>query len=409
LFPIYYSLKWIFKGQINAAIICYPIFFFFYPLHLIFDITLGFPEFPKKFLNLEVAMKNSYSNYIYFLILVSIITIFLISQRRPRFNISLNFKQKYNTKKKFTVNILIIISILLLSYFLITPTPSIYLIYGKIRSSPDLITADGYSKVAFYSLASAVIIIICRLIDGAYCSTKKRILYLSLILIAIYLNNKRLIFVFIPIYYLVELFIYNNRKKLFNFFISIILFVIAYYLYAENMKFSDKVMDTKLLYFYLRHELSRDDILLFSIYYRIIENKEILEYPGQSFVATILNYFPRELYLDKPYPYGQYLTNSLMYGKLGHGLLGWTVTTSIYDEFISNFSYYGLFIIPIFTFIYLKKIDSIKNIKKKLFFIFLYFLLLIFHTSPYAILIYYAIWLIIFRPLLVAISQGVKN
>ncbi|WP_305461376.1 hypothetical protein [Photobacterium leiognathi] len=106
-----------------------------------------------------------------------------------------------------------------------------------------------------------------------------------------------------------------------------------------------------------------------------------MEYPGQSFIATLLNYFPRDFYSDKPYPYGQYLTNSILYSKVGAGLYGWTVTSSILDEFVSNFKVFGLIISFIFIYKACNIIDRVKNIKFRLFLMFIFMLLFIVHTS----------------------------
>ena len=174
-----------------------------------------------------------------------------------------------------------------------------------------------------------------------------------------------------------------------------VLMAVAYYSYANFIKLSTMVVNNDLIYFYLRHELGRDDTMQFAIYQTIVNGREIMEYRGQSFIATILNYFPRDFYSNKPYPYSQYFTNNLLYGRIGAGLLGWSVTTSILDEFVANFHFLGLPLSLVFIAYFIQYIDKQAKINIKLFFMFLFVLLVMLHTSPYALLVYIAGWIVI--------------
>lgn len=405
LIPLFYSTKRIIKNKINAAILIYPVFFIFYPLHLFFDITVGIPDYPSKFYSLDKATHNFTTVIIYLIIQSIYISIFFYFQRKIFYNIEIN-KLK-NTK---IIKAIILSLAFLLSFsFLFSPDPSIYITYGNIRNTIDPTIIHAHIKVALITQITAILILICRVLDGKHCSVLMRAIYLLIILIAVYLNNKRLIFAIIPLFFFVELLINNNSKNIFKFVIALVAFSLFYYIYSELFKHVDKKMTSDVVYFYLRHELGRDDIMLFSIYQKIINGLPIMEYPGQSFISTILNYFPRELYLNKPYPYSQYLTNNLITGNIGAGLLGWSVTTSILDEFISNFGSFGIILSFFFLIGSFRYIDNLKSNNKRLFFIFLFYLLLIVHTSPYGLLVYYAIWLMLFRPILVFISNGIKK
>ncbi|EJD6613940.1 hypothetical protein M0L22_RS11265 [Providencia rettgeri] len=405
LVALFYSAKKIVVNKINAAILIYPVFFIFYPLHLFFDITMGIPDYPSKFYSLDKATHDFTTVMLYLAIQFVYISIFIYFQRKETYSIEIDRLRN----GKILKTILLSLAIILTFSFLFSPDPTIYIIYGAIRNTTDPVIIEGHIRIALLTQVAAILILICRILDGKICSTTMRAIYILILMLAIYLNNKRLIFAIIPLFFFVELLIKNNRKTVMKFFIALFLFSLFYYIYSELFKHIDKKMTSDVIYFYLRHELGRDDIMLFSIYQRIVNDVPILEYSGQSFIATILNYFPRELFLDKPYPYSQYLTNNLITGNIGAGLFGWSVTTSILDEFISNFSIVGIILSFIFLVLYFKFVDKQKNNNRRLFFIFLFYLLIIVHTSPYALLIYYAFWLILFRPVLVFISNGIKK
>lgn len=395
LYPLQYSLRSFLNGKINAAVILYPIFFVFYSIHLLLDVIYGVPIYPKKFHSFYLATQNLETVIIYLLYVVSVTGVFTYLQKKRKY-ILVEGRKRQSLIVLVIKSFLLLFAIYLSLYFLLSPNPLDYLVYGDIRTVTNSAAKLYYSKVAFFSMISGFIILVLRASDGSRCSQSKRIVYILILLLDIYLNNKRLVFSFIPLYYLLEVF-FSDKKKIptLKFAISMILMVIAYYSYANFIKLSTKVVDNDLIYFYLRHELGRDDTMQFAIFQTIVNGREIMEYRGQSFISTILNYFPRDFYSNKPYPYSQYFTNSLLYGRVGAGLLGWSVTTSILDEFVSNFHILGLPLSLLFIAYFIKYIDKQTKINIKLFFMFLFILLIMVHTSPYGLLVYIAGWVVI--------------
>ncbi|MFA0313068.1 hypothetical protein AB4495_21240 [Vibrio splendidus] len=393
LFPLFFSIKKIFTGRINTAIVIFPVFFLFYIVHLFLDVVLGKPIYISKFYSLEVAVSDTSTILIYLSYLILITLLFCRLQRRPSFEVNriLNFNSIPNRVKRM----LLALAFVLTFTFILSPNPADYVVYGKIRDvvNNSEIASQFYGKVALISMVTGLLVLLLRVLDGSQCPTYKRLIYLSLIIISIYLNNKRLIMSFLPLYFFIEVFFSNNKRRAsFGFVVSVFIFFIIYYLYSVNVKLINKGDDSELLYFYLRHELGRDDTLMFAINRTIIHGKDIMEYPGQSFVATLLNYFPREFYENKPYPYGQYFSNALLKDNVGPGLFGWTVTTSILDEFVSNFKIFGLPLSLLFVYFSCSIIDSVKSTHFRIFLMFIFMLLFIVHTSLYAMLIYIALY-----------------
>ena len=395
LYPLLYSLHSFLKGKVNAAVILYPIFFIFYSIHLFLDVLYGVPIYPKKFHSFYLATQNLETVIIYLLYVVSVIAVFTYLQKKRKY-ILVEGRKRQSLIFLVIKSLFLLLAIYLSLYFVSSPNPLDYLVYGDIRIVTNPEAKTYYSKVAFFSMISGFIILVLRASDGSGCSKRKRIVYIFILLLDIYLNNKRLVFSFIPLFYLLEVF-FSEKKKIpaLKFAISMVLMAVAYYSYANFIKLSTMVVNNDLIYFYLRHELGRDDTMQFAIYQTIVNGREIMEYRGQSFIATILNYFPRDFYSNKPYPYSQYFTNNLLYGRIGAGLLGWSVTTSILDEFVANFHFLGLPLSLVFIAYFIQYIDNQAKINIKLFFMFLFVLLVMLHTSPYALLVYIAGWIVI--------------
>ncbi|OEE86165.1 hypothetical protein A1OQ_02885 [Enterovibrio norvegicus FF-162] len=394
LLPLSYSMLYFLKGRTNTAVIFYPVFFLFYPLHLLFDVVFGVPYYPKKFSQLEIAVGNHEVISVYLIYIFFLITLIWCLQLKVKVRVSDILP---NSKGELKLNISRALMLLLTIssfYFISSPNPEDYLIYGKVREVVrGMLFLDPiamhYGQVAFFSMISAFFILVVRVMLGKECNNKVRKWLIFLLLVNIYVNNKRLVMAFLPLFYLVEIFIFDGKKgSIRNFILSLVIFAACYYLYAVYLKIDSSKLDEDLIYFYLRHELGRDDIMMYVIQKKIFLNGYIMEYPGQSFIASLLNYFPRGLYADKPYPYSQYLTNVMISGNVGAALMGWTVTTSVFDEFISNFGSIGLLLGPIFLISYCRFTDNISTPTFKLLFVFVLMLLIIVHTSPYATLLY---------------------
>lgn len=221
IIPLFYSAKKIFiANNVNAAILIYPVFFIFYPLHLFFDITIGIPDYPSKFYSLDKATHDFTTIIIYLAVQFVYISIFNYFQRKNTYSIEIN-KLKNG---KILKTILLSLAIILAFSFLLSPDPTIYVSYGAIRNTTDPTIIEGHLRVALLTQVVAILILICRILDGKTCSTTMRTIYILILMLAIYLNNKRLIFAIIPLFFFVELLIKNNRKTVMKFFIALFLF-----------------------------------------------------------------------------------------------------------------------------------------------------------------------------------------
>lgn len=84
IFPLVYSIKNIIQLKINAAILYYPVFFIFFPLHILFDLTIGKPNYGNQFYNFSRSYDDNLTNLIYLFFLLFLILTFIYLQRKNK-------------------------------------------------------------------------------------------------------------------------------------------------------------------------------------------------------------------------------------------------------------------------------------------------------------------------------------
>lgn len=394
-----FSLMHIKNKKINTAILYYPIFFFFFPLHDLLNVFVGYPNFPKKLALIQRSLTDENTLYYYYTLMILLNCLFFLFFLSKRISISLDFIVDYSSALHEKINPFKII-VLLIALFgpvsvLFSNDPSIYLYYGEIR---DYIDTDFYETHAFVVLAtnfSILAIVLLRMSLGRNISTVTSLLFFLILILDVYFNNKRFVFIFFILYFLVSYHFSEMRfKSLFYIIIPLLLTSYMYVYYAQNIKYSEE-QNNEEVYAALRHELSREDILKYTIYKRLVLKENILEYDGEGFVSIFTAFIPRNFYYEKPYPYSQYITENILYNRIGPALLGWTITNGFYDEFIGNFSYLGIALLLLFIALVILFIDREKNIQNKI----LMFLLFVFYTmtnvSWYIEIVYFLFFLII--------------
>ena len=115
-------------------------------------------------------------------------------------------------------------------------------------------------------------------------------------------------------------------------------------------------------YLNYRVDFARDSQMMFGIFAQLPESQlRILDYPGQSLLFTLTSIIPRSFWPEKPYPYAVYFTNALFLRDSDEPL-GWGMTTSLFDELVSNLGLWaGLLAGPLVVILACKLIDRIRD------------------------------------------------
>lgn len=202
-------------------------------------------------------------------------------------------------------------------------SPVLYiLISGKLKSflMYSTTTARGLNENSFSVVMSMLILLSIYAFSTNFFSktiTKKSCILLIIYSIAIaWLQGKRFI---VALMGLVYLFFYTRtdisvktRRKLYYMMplLFVLLMAFSYFYLVVVRPLSDNSFFS--IYDMLRVDFGRDDVIKFVINQEFFLNKPLLDYPGETFISTILIFVPRAIWPAKPYPHYMYLTSRIL-------------------------------------------------------------------------------------------------
>lgn len=395
LFVFFLSVKNLLAGRINAASMYYPVFFLFFPFGLLLDFLFGSPSYyliiPGYLVDrVGVETELIYSLFVFF---ASLISLFYIRFGRVDNNITFDV----SGRKLYFLKFILILFIFLgpISIFF-TSQPWLYFSYAAVRDFQGTYIYEQHSVVAGLTLLSAFSIIAYRFIDAKKFGVKAFLLLFILIL-DIYFNSKRLISFFVILFFVLDYIRFGQGRVYPKIFLmTAVCFVGFFYIGYEKVDYERSQAES---YAANRIDWGRDANMKFVINDVLVKNESIVDYPGQSFVFTFLAFLPREFFenyfgLNKPYAYSQYLTGKVVTGYQGPALLGWGLTTSIFDELISNFRWFGLLLCFLYLIFFFEIIDRAKSFSKKFFFLLIMALTTTLQPEPYIVFFYFFLYFV---------------
>lgn len=190
-----------------------------------------------------------------------------------------------------------------------------------------------------------------------------------LVLIAIvnsYIHGKRSVVAIFIFFLALSFFVTKviSRRSLAAAIVGLtVFFVFFLFAYGKNIDAGDGVLG---IMQGMRVDFSRDYSLKFVIYNELLNDNKVLPFKGASYLFLLTFFVPRFIWLDKPYPYAVYFTNSFFGNFGGDYLYGWGLTTSFVTEAVSNLGWAGLLLFPVFYIYSLKKIDRLNRLGVKI-------------------------------------------
>lgn len=395
--PLLISIFYLTKGFLNTAVVIYPVFFVFYISPSFLNILYGIPNYSPKFENFRVASNDYLTDVIYSTFVCALLVFFtwkLLASRKRKLIKGITYGKSTINKLLFLFSM----SGIILVFF--APNPEVYFVYGEIRGMYGSEDYIYYAYVSFACVISAFCVLILRFNCGNKINVVKGMILVTILILDAFFNGKRLLMFFIPVYFMIG-YLYSNNKGLdaIKVLLSFLVFISLYNFYTDEIKF--KNLNTKSdeeIYEGLRIDFGRDDVLKYAIYKNIVVGESIVDYPGQTILGTLVAYIPRSYFPNeemKPYPYAQYLTNSLVYNQSGAGLKGWTVTTSFIDEFISNFWVLGFFVVILFYNKCFNYVDELESQNYRFYFYIVLAFLHVIHPHGFMPLVYVGLFIII--------------
>lgn len=342
-----YSVVSLMKGNRASIHFIIIVFYVFFALPLFFEVFIGTPRYNYK-PGFQIATKDFNTNLIY-CIYISIIPLIWLGTSTPKKKYDVSSFEKSSTLISILKVILILFIISPAVALLFAPDPSIYLNYAV--SKRDLL--HGAIAVYHQNIATLSFLSVISL-GGFLILTQKGIIrYLILFSpfygIAVWTNGKRFILVLLMViifYILWQKGILKGLKLIVGGLVFVAILLTYSYSYELDTRYTSNT-NFETVYQNNRIDYGRDDVTKMAIYSELSKSP-ILEYRGQSLLFYITMFIPRELWPDKPWPYAIYVTSTLLGETGAYFYYGWSMTTSILEETISNFGWLGMLIGPLF-------------------------------------------------------------
>lgn len=352
--------KFLTKPSIVGPI--YVVFVLFFCLPVVFDFFIGIPEYNSKFYNFKRAAEHLETSIVYNLYMIFISVLFITKINSEKYFVNTESIGRVFVRIYKRKGILLFLGLLPLFILPFVDDVGMYLTYRALnanyevnRGAIDALLINSTTISVFASILYWFLNI--KYSNKSYKGIVSCLLFL-LVFCAAFINGKRYILAIIIILLLGLYYLYGikSKKKILISTIMLSALLLSFLsFYGKNIgsNFSET-------YTGFRIDFGRDDVTKYVIYKEFFLEESILEYPLQSFLFDFTFFVPREIFLEKPYPYSVYLTNRLLDIDLNEPL-GWSMTSSIFEECLSNLGLLG-FLFPIFYFYLLKRVNKLSVI-----------------------------------------------
>lgn len=405
-------LKRLINGNVTAYTIILPIFLIFYVVPVYLDMLFEYQFLgPHYSAAAYLALIDNQASYIYNYYIGTVLLIFLTASYRDKKNINLSasmingFYQKLDRNKVY----LLVFLLVPIALAVLSKDYSYYTDYVNRARSEGNSLQQLASKMATLTMpVFAMLSVLCmhNIIKGKKISGSLFLILILLMLFVadVYIHGKRSSVASFAFFW-VLLVVLTKQLTFRGIVLFLILIISLFYsfmiFYGKNIEEATSLFD---LYKGLRIDLSRDYGTKFIIFHELLNDNYVLPYKGASLHFLSTFYIPREVWESKPYPYAVYVTNSF-FGHFGEAnLYGWGLTTSILMELVSNTSWLGLIIFPIFYIWAIKKIENASSLVVQGLGILLLVLLLVLHAVAilylimlFFVLLFFSKYRIVFR------------
>lgn len=354
-------IRFISRKNQNLLIIPISFFYFFFILPVLLDLIIGRPVPLFKYYGFITSGKDFLTEVVYnFAILFSMV-VYYRSFNKNKQTLDLNLAFKF--KDIIFIVIYVIDIVVIVITLLQVDSATLHDIFSY---NTRYLTKTGMLQTISTFSFAAILLNICPLFLE---KNRKAFWFKLLLLVPVFVimclcNGKKSI-IFELVFSLIMV-IYTNKiiRKPSRFFsvvgIALLSLLLFYNTYLNNIVTTKKFDSFQDNYNSYRVEFGRDDTLKMVIYDELYDNEKILKYRGESLLFYPTFFIEREEWNDKPYPYATYFTAKLL-NLSSVRYIGWHMTTSIYDEMVSNMGLFALIILPILICFLVNKLNKITN------------------------------------------------
>jgi hypothetical protein len=399
-----YSVVLLMKRNRSSIHFIIIVFYVFFAIPLFFEVFIGTPRYDYK-PGFQIATNDFKTNLIY-CVYISIVPLIWFATSKPKKIYDVSSFEQSSTLKSILKGILVIFILSPTVALLFAPDPGVYLNYAV--SKKDLLHGD----IAIYHQNIATLSTLSVISLGGFLILSKKNIIRYLILfspfygLAVWANGKRFILVLLMViifYILWQKGILKGIKLIAGGLAFIAILLVYSYSYELDTRYTRNT-DFATVYQNNRIDYGRDDVTKMTIYSEL-EGNPILEYRGQSLLFYITMFIPREIWQDKPWPYAIYITATLTGETGAYFYYGWSMTTSILEEAISNFGWIGMLIGPLLISFICRTGDKYSSSLLSVLTVIVGSLLLVLQMTAFAPLILMWIFIVLFYKVQVHTSK----
>lgn len=337
-----FACRRIINGNLCIIDFCIIIFYMMQIFPIIVEKIYGVDESLGKGTNYYKASIDENVTFLYAILMLCIMIALAIMSKLNFKKYTLNYvgiKQTLMVLKnsvivQFVLSVMLFIPLILA---IISPNPMRYLTYTsiwKINTVGSTFEKLYHNIVIYYGNNIALLAIIIKYFSKSKRTFLNCIDIILAIIIMTWIDGKRALFIMALLGILIvdiigKTYEYNKMKFLKKIVITLSIIVIFFFLYGKMVgKLQDSSFITNYSLYFGRMSCVKVAI------YDMLNNKEILEYPGQTILFNLFFYIPRAIWKDKPSMFTQYFTE---YAINSVGFASWNLHVNIWTEMISNF------------------------------------------------------------------------
>lgn len=336
----------LYRGDRSVVLFVFLAFYVLFVLPLPLDLAFGIPEYSQEpgflYASRDPGVRVLYCAF------VDVVPLIWLNFLRRRGSATAQTASALSAVRRLRPILLtVLLSPIVVVIF--APNPLLYLNYAFIVTDQVNSAAAGFHSLVM-STAFLAIVAGAGIIAGARRVWTAFIVVLPFLGISAWLNGKRTVVAVAVAMILAALWLTGRlaRRKLAIAFVVAILVVSSFsYLYQSYIRrIGVATTSSSDLYENARIDYTRDSRVKMALFAELYPSvSPILEFRGQSALFNLTAWIPRSMWPDKPYPYAVYFTSAM----LGSSPVdrGWGMTTSVLDEAIANFSWFGLALGPV--------------------------------------------------------------
>lgn len=325
--------------------------FFFLGLPILLDVLFGPGNF-SNYRGFHYALNSPEASLYYNIYITYVCLVFYFyirgSHKIKRFNFDTQNFYKSIVRFKIVFWILLVLPIFIVVFF--SPRPEEYFNYQVTLLNRDQEFRDGHVYVfraALIAVVSACFLFFSVKKNLDVALVGKYLIIIFFLFLAFWLDGKRgIFFKFFFVFLVIGILMGKIQpRKLFKYLITgLSILTVVVLLYGKDFASNNRY--GRDAYTSLRLNIGRDHTVKYTLYKEYVENDMILEHRGQSFLFAATFFIPRDRWVDKPYPYAVYFVSSVI--NVPPEPQGWSFTTCILEEMISNLGFIGMVVAPFF-------------------------------------------------------------